>query len=160
MADESGLSAQGLYTVAKNQKWLIYLLLVMIALNLASLAVQAQVPEGEEASGNAATLLVAMGLVQLLAIIAAMVAMWKVLRTTGSSVAVCVAALIGLLIPLASLIVLVMGSIRATRVLRDAGYEIGFLGATGDSLQRLRAAAEGAGTGAAPEPPPVSTTNE
>lgn len=150
MAEGTALTAQELYTVAKNQRWLIYVVLVMIITNIAYFAVQS--PADTPMTGGEALVALFISLVQLVAVVVSMVAIWKVLRTTGTGVFPAVVALIVVVIPIVGIVVLLLVSTRATRALREAGFTVGLLGAKADTIRQLRAASASASATAAPPP--------
>lgn len=107
------LSEQDLEDAAKGQKFLIYSLVGSFIFNA---ALNAGLP----------FMLTIIGLIGLLAL--AINGILKISRVTNYSLGIKIVSIIALFIPLISLIVMIVYSMKATKVLKEAGYEVGFFG--------------------------------
>lgn len=110
--EQSLTTEQAIENVASGQKLIIYAILV----NFLTLGFKA-------AFGNIA------GLVGIAAIVMSLIGMFRLASGLGYSTVAKVGLFILLLVPLVGLITLLVLNSRATKVLQDAGYEVGLLGA-------------------------------
>jgi hypothetical protein len=112
VADASGQDHEALRSVASGQKLIIY----SILLSLAGFAL-------------AKPLGMLVLVLNLAAAIMSIVGAVRIAGGLGQGTGAKILYVIAMLIPLISLVIMITLSIRATRALRDAGYEVGLLGA-------------------------------
>ena len=116
--------------VAVVQRALILIILAQIVFYVGAIAVPA---ESDAQLWLALVLLAGV----LLSAVAGVVAVIALASATGSGVFGAVIRGIGLFLPLLGLIVLVVTNMRATRILRENGVRVGFLGVSRGEIQRL-----------------------
>ncbi len=121
-----------LHKVAVAQKLIIYALLVQIVLQAALILLPSE-------DDPMVVLMIVLMLGNLLAILAGVAAVAVLASATGSSVLSSVVRGICLFIPFIGLLVLVATNMRATRILREGGVKVGFLGASANEVWRLKA---------------------
>lgn len=140
-------TAVDLYKIARNQRWLLLLILTNILAYISILVISAAAPR--DATDNQAALfgLLIIAIVCLVLIVAVvwivvLILMLVSLKTSGVTLALFV---IGSFLPVISLIVLLIASSIATRALKNAGHKVGLIGVSRATLKQLKAASEQAG---------------
>lgn len=106
--------------LAKNFKYLLLVILVVIALNVLSFIISKQAPQ---------LALPFIG-VALLVQIALLVAVFKTTTSLGWGIASQIAVLVCMFIPCVNLILLLVINSAAVKTLKAAGYKVGLMGAT------------------------------
>jgi hypothetical protein len=104
--------------VAAGQRMMVWAVLGMFASNLVTRSVD----------GNALGLALG-GLISIACLVFAIVGVVRLANALGSNTVMCIIAAICMIIPLVNLVTMVLMSMRATRTLRAAGYDVGFMGA-------------------------------
>ena len=104
--------------VAAGQRMMVWAVLGMFASNLVTRSVD----------GNALGLALG-GLISIACLVFAIVGIVRLVNALGSNTVMCIIAAICMIIPLVNLVTMVLMSMRATRTLRAAGYDVGFMGA-------------------------------
>jgi hypothetical protein len=112
VADASGADHEALRSVASGQKLIIYSILLSLA--------------GFALAKPLGMLVLALNLA---AAIMSIVGAVRIAGGLGQGTGAKILYVIAMLIPLISLIIMITLSIRATRALREGGYEVGLLGA-------------------------------
>ncbi len=144
MTDTSALSPRDVYNVAKNQRRMLQLILVAIAINIVAFALLAM--DSEESGPNQSSIGLAItGLVMIVTGIAVGISMLIVLVMLLTSMrvspAVLVAALVCAFLPFFSVIVVLVAVSKANTILKRAGYKAGLLGVNSGALAKLRSEA-------------------
>lgn len=105
--------------VASGQKLVIYALLAQFSAKIVAGLAQS----------SAINLLA--GIVVVMALIASLFGMYRLASGLGTNIFLKIFLMVFMLLPIFNLIFVISGSIRATRVLRAAGYQVGLLGVKG-----------------------------
>ncbi len=122
-----GVDVQG---VAKNQKIVIWIILVRLLLIVGGVAVAMMLGGGGQGSqASLGAMVLAMRLVQLVTFVLSIVFIVLLMTAMRTQVLWRVLAAIGLIIPLVGLIILLVVNGKATALLRANGYTVGLMGA-------------------------------
>lgn len=104
--------------VAKFQKFLLYAILASISVNIASRLI----PD---------SLLIPLFIIALVIAITSLVLVIKLTTAMGWATLHVVLSAVAMFIPLINLITLIVINLKAIKILRAAGYQVGLLGAKG-----------------------------
>ncbi len=124
-------SPEQLKKIAFWQKVVIWAFMARIVFLLSSLAVDLQMveqPTSPEEARTQIAIAVVITVVNVVLILVLLVALANLSRALGYSILMTIAFLLLLFLPLIALIVLLVLIGKATQRLKEAGYEVGFLG--------------------------------
>jgi predicted RNA-binding Zn-ribbon protein involved in translation (DUF1610 family) len=114
--------------VAKRQRALLWYVLTLLALQIATIATPFY--------GFAPVVFPAILLVYWIALITIIVGVVRLHGALGTHIVMRILGVLVLLVPLANLLALLRANARATRVLREAGLKVGLMGVRDDTVLR------------------------
>lgn len=124
-----------LLAVAQTQRILITLVLVSLAIQGAVIAL----PDLMARQGSLREIInLVLGLAYLLSGVAAIVFTVRLAIVSGANKVIAIIAALFMIVPCAGLLLLLRANMMATKVLRDNGVKVGFLGISPSEFNRLR----------------------